>query len=142
MTCPSPAFVSSCAVHLCDCKCQQTRESASDSAGCEENGNSSLTLVRHVPFRDQKNGSWEEPCSKQQSAEYSDCKGLFHLLKQPEKDPDTTKLCEIVHEPMAHHHQTPCCHYSAHEDRRSIEHVQDCIARDLCIKVSVLWALR
>ena len=52
-----------------------------------------------------------------------------NILKQSEENPDTTQFLEVVHEAVACHDQTPRCHYASHEQRRSFEHVEDCVAR-------------
>ena len=50
-----------------------------------------------------------------------------NVLKQSEKNSDTTELCKVVHEAVTRHDNAPRRHYASHKQRRSFEHVEDCI---------------
>lgn len=56
-----------------------------------------------------------------------------NVLKQSQKDSDTTELSRVVHEAMACHNQAPRRHYASHEQGRSFEHVKDCVTGHLYI---------
>lgn len=59
---PSPALVSSNAIHFRNGIGEQSRKSASQSAGSEEDGDTSLTLMREIPLRD------DEDCTRKEAS--------------------------------------------------------------------------
>lgn len=126
---PSPAFIPTHAIHVCNTKSQQTGKSSGNGTGCEKYCNPSLALVWKVPLRDEQNCTWEETCPTK-PRQY----GLIHAvhrinsLEQTKQYPNTTELLKVPHEAMAGHHETPSCDDSAHEQRWSIEEIEDCIA--------------
>ena len=75
----------------------------------------------------------KKPALEELSASWPCYTAFKNILKQSEKNPDTTELLEVVHEAVARHDYAPCCHYASHEQRRSFEHVEDGVTGHLCI---------